>query len=83
MYYSSFTVSPVNCSAECKWDNGIGYSNYYGDCSMFVQCETLDGTPGIQDCAWGLFWSLNLLQCVYPEQSECGKYFDSFKAGYK
>ncbi|KAL4230559.1 Thrombospondin type 1 repeat-containing protein [Mactra antiquata] len=63
--------TPLNCSAECKWDNGIGYAMYPGDCSMFVQCESLDGIPRIQDCPWGLLWSLDLLQCVYPSQSEC------------
>ncbi|XP_052280866.1 SCO-spondin-like [Dreissena polymorpha] len=62
---------PLNCSTECKWDNGIGYVGYPGDCSMFVQCDSLNGTPQVQDCSWGLLWSMDLLQCVYPAQSEC------------
>lgn len=64
-------ITPINCSAECKWDNGIGYADYPGDCTMFVQCDKIDGVPVVQDCPFGLLWSLNYLQCVFPAQSEC------------
>ncbi|XP_053398910.1 SCO-spondin-like isoform X2 [Mercenaria mercenaria] len=64
-------TTPLNCSTECKWDNGIGYAMYPGDCTMFVQCDSIDGIPVVQDCAYGLLWSLNILQCVFPAQSEC------------
>ncbi|XP_052793992.1 SCO-spondin-like [Mya arenaria] len=67
----SCPTSPLNCSTECKWDNGIGYASYPGECSLFVQCDSLYGTPKIQKCPWGLLWSLEMLQCVFPHQSEC------------
>ena len=68
-----FSAREINCSTECKWDNGIGYAVYPGDCSMFVQCDSLYGHPLIQQCPWGLLWSLDVLQCTFPHMSECGK----------
>ena len=76
-YYSFycfiFVARELNCSTECKWDNGIGYAVYPGDCSMFVQCDSIHGQPLVQQCPWGLLWSIDMLQCTYPHMSECGK----------
>ncbi|WAR00086.1 CADN-like protein [Mya arenaria] len=79
----SCPTSPLNCSTECKWDNGIGYASYPGECSLFVQCDSLYGTPKIQKCPWGLLWSLEMLQCVFPHQSECMCEFKESSLGGK
>ena len=74
MWMSFIAARELNCSTECKWDNGIGYAVYPGDCSMFVQCDSLHGHPLVQQCPWGLLWSLDALQCTFPYMSECGRF---------
>ncbi|KAL3880318.1 hypothetical protein ACJMK2_032566 [Sinanodonta woodiana] len=73
---------PISCEAECKWVNGIGYARYPGDCSKFVQCDSINGIPQIHRCPWNTLWSQNMLQCVHPEQSECLVCPDKSYAGH-
>ncbi|RAL04541.1 chitin binding peritrophin-A domain-containing protein [Aspergillus ibericus CBS 121593] len=49
----------------------VNHLPYPGDCTKFIVCDLSDGVSTIYTCDEGLYFSVEVQTCTWPEDSGC------------